>query len=219
MDILEEISKYLQQGNNEKVFALTQKAVEEKIPPKEILDKALIVGMNIIGERYRNHEIFLPDVLLAAKAMYAGMDVLKPLFIKEGIPTIGKVVIGTVQGDLHDIGKNLVGIMLKGAGFEVIDLGTNVPPERFIETARRENAAVIGMSALLTTTMSVMRRVVGLLKEEELGDRVKTIIGGAPVSEEFAREIGADAYSYDSANAVVVVKRLVEESTGAPGSK
>jgi len=210
MDILKEISEYLQQGDNERVSALTKRAVEEEIPPKEILDKALIAGMNIIGEKYRDHEIFLPDVLLAAKAMYAGMDVLKPLFIKEGIPSIGKVVIGTVHGDLHDIGKNLVGIMLKGAGFEVIDLGNNVPPEKFIETAKEENAAVIGMSALLTTTMQVMRRVVELLKEEGLSDRIKTIIGGAPVSVEFAQEIGADAYGYDSSNAVECVKNLIK---------
>lgn len=210
MDILKEISEYLQQGDNERVSALTKRAVEEEIPPKEILDKVLIAGMNIIGEKYRDHEIFLPDVLLAAKAMYAGMNVLKPLFIKEGIPTIGKVVIGTVHGDLHDIGKNLVGIMLKGAGFEVIDLGNNVPPEKFIETAKEENAAVIGMSALLTTTMQVMRRVVELLKEEGLSDRIKTIIGGAPVSVEFAQEIGADAYGYDSSNAVECVKNLIK---------
>jgi len=210
MDILTEITEYLQRGENERVSALTQKAVEEKIPPKEILDEALIAGMNIIGERYRDHEIFLPDVLFAAKAMYAGMDVLKPLFLKEGIPTIGKVVIGTVHGDLHDIGKNLVGIMLKGAGFEVIDLGNNVLPEKFIKAAKQEHAAVIGMSALLTTTMPVMSRVVELLKKEGLGNRVKTIIGGAPVSEEFAQEIGANAYSYDSANAVECVKNLMK---------
>ncbi len=212
MDILKEISEYLQQGNNEKVSALTRKAIEEKFPAKEILDNCLIRGMNIIGEKYRVHEIFLPDVLLAAKAMYAGMDVLKPHFLKEGIPTIGKVVMGSVQGDLHDIGKNLVCIMLRGAGFEVIDLGNNVPPEKFVQTARQENATVIGMSALLTTTMLVMKRVVELVREQGLCASIKTIIGGAPVSEEFAREIGADAYGYDSANAVETVKKLIDKS-------
>ncbi|MCK4673919.1 B12-binding domain-containing protein, partial [candidate division WOR-3 bacterium] len=126
MDIVKEISEYLQRGDNEKVFMLTKQAIEKNISPKIILDKGLISGMDIIGKKYKAHEIFLPEVLLAAKAMYAGMDLLKPLFVKEGIPTIGKVVIGSVQGDLHDIGKNLVGIMLKGAGFEVIDLGNNV---------------------------------------------------------------------------------------------
>ena len=212
MDRLKEISENLQQGDDKMVSELTKKAIEEKISPKEILYQGLIAGMNKIGEKYRAHEIFLPDVLLAAKAMYAGMDILKPLFIKEGIPTIGKVIIGTVHGDLHDIGKNLVGIMLKGAGYEVIDLGNNVPPEKFIEVAKEKNAAVIGLSALLTTTMPVMKRVVELLKEKGLSERIKVIIGGAPVSEEFAREIEADAYGYDSASAVETVKRLMRES-------
>lgn len=211
MDLVKEILENLQHGDDENVTALTKKALEEKILPKEILDKGLIAGMNIIGEKYKAHEIFLPDVLLAAKAMHAGMDLLKPLFIQEGIPTIGKVIIGSVHGDLHDIGKNLVGIMLKGAGFEVIDLGNNVPPEKFIETAQQVNAAVIGMSALLTTTMPIMKRVVDLLKEKGLSARIKIIIGGAPVSEEFAQEIGADAYGYDSVNAVETVKKLIRE--------
>ncbi len=219
MDILKEISECLQLGDAEKVSALTKKAVEERMAPKEVLDKGLIEGMDAVGERYRNHEIFLPDMLLAAKAMYAGMDVLKPLFIEGGIPTIGKVVIGSVQGDLHDIGKNLVRIMLKGAGFDVIDLGNDVAPERFVEAAKQENVAVVGMSALLTTTMPVMKRVVELVKEEGLDSKVKTIIGGASVSEEYAREIGADAYSYDSANAVECVRKLVRESTGAQEQK
>lgn len=212
MDILKEISESLQQGNDEEVSSLTRQAMEEKIPPKEILDRSLIGGMNVIGKKYKSHEIFLPQVLLAAKAMYAGMDLLKPMFIKEEMPTIGRVVIGSVQGDLHDIGKNLVGIMLKGAGFEVIDLGNNVPPEKFVETAKKENATVIGMSALLTTTMPVMKKTVDLLREEKLGGRIKTIIGGAPVSKEFAQRIGADAYGYDSTNAVESVKKLIKET-------
>ncbi len=212
MEILKEISEYLQHGNDDKVPALIHTAIKEKIPAKEILDNGLIAGMNVIGEKYKAHEIFLPDVLLAAKAMYAGMDVLKPLFLEENIPAMGKVVIGTVQGDLHDIGKNLVGIMLKGAGFEVVDLGNDVPPERFVETAKKENATVIGMSALLTTTMPFMRRVVELLRKQMLSSSIKIIIGGAPVSAEFAREIGADAYGYDSAHAVDQVKKLIGKS-------
>ncbi|MGB2697784.1 MAG: corrinoid protein [Candidatus Zixiibacteriota bacterium] len=212
MDILKEISEGLQQGDDKKVFASTKQAVEEKIPPEEILDKGLIGGMNVVGKRYKAHEIFLPQVLLAAKAMHAGMDVLEPLFIKEGIPSRGKVVIGSVLGDLHDIGKNLVGIMLTGAGFKVIDLGVNVPPEKFIEIARQEKASVIGMSALLITTMPVMRRVVELLKQQGLDGKIKTVIGGAPVSEEFAQEIGADAFGYDSINAVETVKELITEA-------
>ena len=212
MEMLHKISQMLQQGDAEQVATLVNAALQGNMEAKEILDEGLIKGMQVIGEKYRLHEIFLPDVLLAAKAMYAGMDILKPLFIKEGMPSLGKVVIGTVQGDLHDIGKNLVGIMLKGAGFEVIDLGNNVAPEQFVETARREQAAVIGMSALLTTTMPVMARVVALLKEQNLTGTIKTIIGGAPVTEEYAREIGADAHSYDSSNAVEVVKTLLRPS-------
>jgi len=208
MDILNKISEHLQLGDDEKVRIFTKEAIKAKISPKEILNNGLIFGMDIIGKKYKAHEIFLPDVLLAAKAMYAGMDLLRPMFIKEGIPTIGKVVIGTVQGDLHDIGKNLVGIMLKGAGFEVIDLGNDVSPSEFIEIAKKEDASVIGMSALLTTTMPFMKIVIDLLKEEGLIGQIKTIIGGAPVTEEFAREIGADAFGYDSINAIEKVKGL-----------
>jgi 5-methyltetrahydrofolate--homocysteine methyltransferase len=213
MEILNEISERLQQGDGEKVSELTRQAVEQKVSPKTILDEGLIGGMNIIGERYKAHEIFLPQVLLAAKAMYAGMDLLRPLFVKEGMPSVGKVVIGSVQGDLHDIGKNLVGIMLKGAGFEVIDLGNDVPPEKFVEAARTEGASIIGMSALLTTTMPVMKRTVDLLEEKGLRSKIRIIIGGAPVSEEFAQQIGADGYGYDSTNAVESVKRLVRAKT------
>jgi 5-methyltetrahydrofolate--homocysteine methyltransferase len=212
MDFLKEISRYLQEGNGEKVADITRMAVKENHAPKRILDEGLIGGMNIIGAKYKEHEIFLPDVLLAAKAMYAGMEVLKPLFLKEGMPVVGKVVIGTVQGDLHDIGKNLVGIMLRGAGFEVIDLGHDVAPERFVETAERENASVIGMSALLTTTMPSMKIVVDLLKNAGLTGRIRTIVGGAPVTPDFAREIGADAYGYDSTNAVDSMKKLIAET-------
>jgi 5-methyltetrahydrofolate--homocysteine methyltransferase len=207
-DTLRQISEYLGRGDAQKVGALTGQAIDEKIPPKEILDQGLIGGMNVVGQKYKAHEIFLPEVLLAAKAMYAGMDLLKPMFLKEGMPTSGKVVIGSVQGDLHDIGKNLVAIMLKGAGFEVIDLGNDVSPERFVQAAKDESANLIGMSALLTTTMPAMKKTVDLLKEQGLDGKVKTIIGGAPVSEEFARKIGADAYGYDSAKAVDIAKQL-----------
>jgi 5-methyltetrahydrofolate--homocysteine methyltransferase len=210
MEILNRIAQMLQQGDAEKVSVLVKESLIENIPAKQVLDEGLIRGMQVIGEQYRLHEIFLPDVLLAAKAMYAGMDILKPLFIKEGMPSQGKVVMGTVQGDLHDIGKNLVGIMLKGAGFDVIDLGNNVAPEQFVETARRESASVIGMSALLTTTMPVMAQVIELLKEQQLTGTIKTIIGGAPVTKEYAQEIGADAYSFDSADAVETVKKLLK---------
>ncbi|MFQ5637729.1 MAG: corrinoid protein [bacterium] len=209
METLKQISEFLQQGDHKRVFELTKRAIGQNLPPKDILDNGLIAGMNVIGEQFRKHEIFLPEVLMAARAMYAGMDQLKPLLIKEGVPNAGKVVIGTVQGDLHDIGKNLVSILLKGAGFEIIDLGKDVPPERFIEAAQKEEAQVIGLSALLTTTTPMMNKVIDLVKDSGLNHSVKILIGGAPVTEEFAQEIGADAYAYDAAKAVECVKAFV----------
>lgn len=209
MDLIQQLSEYLQKGDEEKVFDFTKQAIAQSIPPEDILNKGLIGGMNVIGDQFRNHDIFLPDVLMAAKAMYAGMDQLKPLLIQEGIPSRGKIVIGTVQGDIHDIGKNLVGIMLKGSGFDVIDLGNDVSPEQFVLTAEKEDAPVIGMSALLTTTMPAMKLVTDLVKEKNLQSKIKTIVGGAPLSEQTAAEIGADAYGFDAANAVVLVKGLL----------
>ena len=212
MDVLAAISTGLLAGEEERVAELTRRAIEEGLAPKRILHAGLIAGMTTVGERFKAHDIFLPEVLLAARAMYAGMDELKPLLLKEGIPSIGKVVLGSVQGDLHDIGKNLIGIMLKGAGFEVIDLGHDVAPEHFVETAREQGAPVIGMSALLTTTMPMMGSVVNLLREEGLTGQIKTIVGGAPVSQQFADQIGADAYGFDAASAVERVKALISEN-------
>jgi len=209
MDLLRELSEHLQNGDAKNVAELTQRAISEGLPAKTVLDGGLIAGMSVVGDKFRLHEIFLPDVLLAAKAMYAGMDLLKPLMIKDNIKTAGKVVIGTVQGDLHDIGKNLVAIMLRGAGFEVIDLGNDVSPQKFIAAAEREKADVIGMSALLTTTMPVMKKVVDLVKEAQLRERVRIIVGGAPLSDEYAREIGADAYCFDGINAVDCVQKFL----------
>jgi 5-methyltetrahydrofolate--homocysteine methyltransferase len=209
MAALAELADAVIRGDHAQVAALTREVIGEGILPKKILDDGLIAGMTVVGDRFRVHEIFLPDVLLAAKAMYAGMDELRPLLVRDGIPSIGKVVIGSVQGDLHDIGKNLVGIMLKGAGFEIIDLGHDVAPERMVATAEEQGASVIGMSALLTTTMPVMGEVVRLLREKRLAGTIHTIVGGAPVTAEYAREIGADAYGFDAGNAVDVVKDLV----------
>jgi 5-methyltetrahydrofolate--homocysteine methyltransferase len=192
MEILKQIAQYLENGDDAGVPPLVRRALAEGIIPKTILDDGLIAGMNTVGEKFRVHDIFLPDVLLAARAMYSGMDVLKPLLISAGVSSRGRVVIGSVQGDLHDIGKNLVGIMLKGAGFEVIDLGNDVSAEKFV-----------------AATMPVMKEVVDLLKKEKLAGRIKTIIGGAPVSQNYAVEIGADAYGYDCAQAVAGVKKLV----------
>lgn len=202
MDVLKDISQQLQLGDDEQVYSLTKQAIAQNIHPKTILDDGLIAGMNVVGELFRRHEIFLPDVLMAAKAMNAGMDQLKPLFVKGGIPSRGTIVIGTVKGDLHDLGKNLVGIMLKGVGFEVIDLGKDVAPETFVETAVREDAKIIGMSALLTTTMPAMKTVIDLLHQDNLQGKIKTIIGGAPITKAYADQIRADAYAFDAAKSV-----------------
>jgi len=209
MGTLSEISKQIIAGDASSVPSLTQQAISEGLPTRDILQEGLIGGMAVIGERFKAHEIFLPDVLMAARAMQAGMDELKPLLIKEDVPSLGKVVLGTVRGDLHDIGKNLVSIMLKGAGFEVIDLGNDVSPESFVDTALESDAAVVAMSALLTTTMPVMGEVTDLIRQRGLDKKLKTIVGGAPLSEDAAREMGANAYAYDAASAVDRVRELL----------
>ena len=212
MDILKQIAESLEQGEDERVGELAARALSAGTPAAEVLDRGLIAGMNVVGDRFRQREIFLPDVLLAARAMYAGLDVLKPHLAKDGVPSRGKVVLGSVRGDLHDIGKNLVAILLEGAGYEVIDLGHDVPAETFVQAAVDAGAAVIGMSALLTTTMPRMKEVVELLKARGLGGRIRTIVGGAPLSADFARAIGADDYAFDAAHAVERVKVLIEAS-------
>jgi 5-methyltetrahydrofolate--homocysteine methyltransferase len=209
MEMLAQLAQSVLDGDGRKVSELTGRAIEARVPARQILDDGLLDGMATVGDRFKAHEIFLPDVLLAAKAMYVGMDLLKPLLISENVPSQGKVVIGSIHGDLHDIGKNLVGIMLKGAGFEIIDLGNDVPPDRFVDEAHAQDASVIGMSALLTTTMQGMKTVVELVRQRGLGDQVRTIIGGAPVTAKFASQIGADAYGFDAANAVDRVKELM----------
>jgi 5-methyltetrahydrofolate--homocysteine methyltransferase len=210
MEILEQIAKSLIAGDDRKVAEQVTGAIEDKVPTTRILDDGLIAGMNVVGARFRDHEMFLPEVLLSARAMTAGVSLLKPLLIAEEVPSRGKVILGSVQGDLHDIGKNLVGIMLEGAGFEVVDLGIDVAPERFIEAAIAEEARVVGLSSLLTTTMGKMKSVVELVEEKGLSGRVKIIVGGAPLSEDFARAIGAQGYAYDAANAVEKVLELMD---------
>jgi 5-methyltetrahydrofolate--homocysteine methyltransferase len=209
MELLSRIGENLQKGEDLQVGADVAEALAAGITAGDILHRGLITGMNAVGERFRRREIFLPDVLLAARAMYAGLELLKPHLAREGVPLRGKVVLGSVRGDMHDIGKNLVGIMLKGAGFEVIDLGHDVAPERFVEAAQESGAPLIGMSALLTTTMPRMRDVVELLKSRGLAGRIRTIVGGAPVDAGFARSIGADAYAGDASQAVAQVKSLL----------
>lgn len=209
MKTLDSISEALQNGDAEQIVPLTRRALDEEVTPSEILSNALIAGMALVGEKYRSHSIFLPDVLLAARAMHRSMEILKPMLVGGGISGMGRVVMGSVQGDIHDIGKNLVCVMLEGAGFEVVDLGNDISPEEFVDAAVREEADVIGLSALLTTTMPVMGRVVELVKERGLDGQVGVMVGGAPVTEEFSRQIGADAYGVDSSQAVEVVKELV----------
>jgi 5-methyltetrahydrofolate--homocysteine methyltransferase len=207
MDLLNQISESIINADIEATRTMVEQALKQNLSAKDILNKGLISGMDIIGKQFADREIFLPDVLLSAKAMKSAIELLKPHLAGENIKPIGRIVIGTVQGDLHDIGKNLVGIMLQGAGFEVIDLGHDVPAERFVDTAVKENAGIIGLSALLTTTMPSMKKVIDILRERNL-DYIKVIIGGAPVNDSYAKEIGADAYSFDAANAVEIVRKL-----------
>lgn len=200
MSILNEISENLQRGKAKVVKELVEQAINEGISAEVILKDGLMDGMNIIGERFKKNDIYIPEVLVAARAMNQGAQLLKPLLVKQGVKTVGKVCLGTVQGDLHDIGKNLVKMMLEGKGFEVIDLGTDVAAETFIDTAINESCDIICCSALLTTTMNVMADVVKAAERAGIRDKVKIMIGGAPVSEEFCKQIGADAYTSDAAS-------------------
>jgi len=208
--MLDLLSQRLQEGDDAAVRELTARAIAGAVAPAAILEGGLLAGMAVIGRRFRDREIFLPDVLLAARAMQAGMALLEPLLVGNAARSAGTVVIGTVSGDVHDIGKNLVGIMLQGAGFRVVDLGADVAPERFAQTAAEERADVVGLSALLTTTMTGMQDTIEQLREDAATATVRTIVGGAPLAAEFAREIGADAYAPDAQHAVEGVRALVQ---------
>ena len=199
--ILQDISLKLQAGKAKDVKVLVQQAIDEGIPAKQILEEGLLSGMNVIGEKFKNNEVFVPEVLVAARAMNMGVNLIKPLLADAGVKASGKVCIGTVKGDLHDIGKNLVKMMLEGKGLEVVDLGTDVAPETFVQTAREQNCQIICCSALLTTTMGVMGDVVKAAEAAGIRDKVKIMIGGAPVNEAFRAQIGADAYTTDAASA------------------
>ncbi len=201
MDIIAEISQNLQQGKAKAVKELVQQALDEGIAASEILNDGLLHGMGVIGEKFKNNEVYVPEVLVAARAMNMGSQVLKPHLASLGVTAAGKVCIGTVRGDLHDIGKNLVKMMLEGKGLEVIDLGTDVPPEKFVSTAIEENCQIICCSALLTTTMGVMGDVVKAAEAAGIRDKVKIMIGGAPVTQEFCDQIHADCYTSDAASA------------------
>jgi len=201
MELLREISENLQKGRAKNVKELVQKAIDEGIEVNRILEEGLLHGMNIIGEKFKNNEVYVPDVLIAARAMNTGTELLKPLLVSSGVNAKGKVVLGTVKGDLHDIGKNLVRMMMEGKGLEVIDLGVDVPAERFIDAAMENNADIIACSALLTTTMIEMENIVQKVKESPLAGKVKIMIGGAPVTDNFRASIGADIYTPDAAAA------------------
>jgi len=205
----EEISQNVITGQLDRVKQLTQQAIGAGNNPVEIINQGLIPGMSVVGARFKAGQMYVPEVLMSARAMNAGMDIVKPLILSEDIPSAGKVVLGTVKGDLHDIGKNLVGMMLESAGFTVINVGVDAGPEKFLQSIKEHQPGVIGMSALLTTTMLAMKDTIELLKEEGLRDKVKVMIGGAPISQDFADEIGADGFAPDAGSAADLCKKLL----------
>ena len=208
----QELSLQVQKGKVKMVKELVQQAINEGIPAQEILEKGLLAGMNVVGEKFKNNEVFVPEVLIAARAMNTGSAMLKPLLVQEGVEPAGRVCVGTVKGDLHDIGKNLGKMMMESKGLEVIDLGTDVSPETFVQTAIEKDCRVIGCSALLTTTMGVMADVVKAVDAAGLRGKVKVMIGGAPVTQSFCDQIGADAYTADAATAAEVALRFCTEA-------
>ena len=212
MSTLEELATAIIKGNigvPAKSDELVKRALDEGVSVKDILQQGMIGGMSVIGERFKKCEVYVPEVLIAARAMKAAMTVLKPLLAESDIESPGTVVIGTVKGDLHDIGKNLVAMMLEGAGFNVVDIGIDVAPETFVEEAKKAGAHVVGMSALLTTTMPAMKATVDAIKASDIAGQVKTVIGGAPVTQAYADEISADGFAPDAASAVDKVKELI----------
>jgi 5-methyltetrahydrofolate--homocysteine methyltransferase len=207
MGVLEQMAESLMKGKAKDVAALVEQALKEGQKPGDILNKGLLAGMSVIGERFKKNEVYVPEVLIAARAMKAGMAILQPKLASAGVQPIGIAVIGTVKGDLHDIGKNLVCMMLEGAGLKVVDIGIDAAPEKFVEAAKANNAAVIGVSALLTTTMTNMKAVVEAVRSS--GIKAKIMIGGAPVTQSFCDEIKADVYAPDAASAADLAKKLM----------
>jgi 5-methyltetrahydrofolate--homocysteine methyltransferase len=204
---LQALANAIIKGDQNTAVKFTKAALSKGATAKSILDEGLIAGMDVIGARFKKNEVYIPEVLIAARAMKMAMEVLEPELAKEGVEPVGKLIIGTVQGDLHDIGKNLVAMMLKGAGFEVIDLGVDIGPEKFVEQAKASGAELIGMSALLTTTMPAMEKTIAALKAA--GVSAKIMIGGAPVTQNYADKVGAHGYAADAASAVDTAKALV----------
>lgn len=208
-EVLAKMQTDLYRGKAAEVEAATRQALDEGVSPGDILHAGLLEAMDRVGTDFKAGDLFIPEVLMAAKAMHAGLDLLRPLLAESDSPSRGRILMGTVEGDLHDIGKNLVGMMLEGAGFEVVDLGTDVPPNAFVEAIRDGRADMVGMSALLTTTMASMRDTIQVLTETGLRERVKIMVGGAPVTAQFAHEIGADGYAEDAASAVDTARQLL----------
>jgi len=209
MSDLSSLIKAIVTGDRDKAVQFTNEAIRAGVKPAEIITRGLQPGMATVGEKFSSGEYFLPDMLMAARAMKTALEVLQPLLTKAGMPTIGRVVIGTVQGDMHDIGKNVVATFLGGSGFEVFDLGLNVPDQQFIDAVREKKANILGLSALLTTTMPAMGRIIKELEKAKLRSRVKVIVGGAPITPQYAKFIGADAYAHDGGEAIPVCKQLV----------
>jgi 5-methyltetrahydrofolate--homocysteine methyltransferase len=210
MAIYEQIAEGVVKGQADTVKELVNEAIAGGNSAEDIMNKGLVAGMDVVGAKFKNNEFFIPEVLVSARAMTAGLDILNPLLAEANVKAKGKVVIGTVKGDLHDIGKNIVGMMLQGAGYEIIDLGADVPKEKFIESTQNEDAHMVGMSALLTTTMIYMQEVIQGLKDAGLRNKIKVIIGGAPVTQAYADQIEADGYAPDAASAIDLVKDLLE---------
>lgn len=208
MSTLEQLSENVQSGDMGATVRLTEQALSENISPKDILEKALIAGMAVVGEKFQNNEIFVPEMLIAARAMNKALEILEPVMLKNKVSAKGTLVLATVKGDLHDIGKNLVGIMFKGAGYKVVDLGIDVSDEKIVNAALENNAELIGLSALLTTTMVNMKNVVDACKANKVASKI--LLGGAPVTNIFAREIGADGYAADAYSAVQVAAGLLQ---------
>jgi len=209
MEKLQQLAESVINGKAPEAERLTQELLDEGLTPSEVLNQGLIIGMDEVGRRFRNNEFYVPEVLIAARAMKAGMKILRPLLAETGVKPMARIAIGTVKGDLHDIGKNLVGMMLEGAGFEVIDLGVDVSSDKFIQAVRENKAEAIGMSALLTTTMVNMDSTLKEIEKQGIRDQVKVIIGGAPVTQNYADEIGADGYASDAASAVALLKEVL----------
>lgn len=209
MSVLSKISSCVIEGNLGDIKALTDQALGEGISAKDILDQGLMPGMDHVGAEFKAGNMFVPEVLRSAKTMSGSMEILKPILSESGVEMVGKVILGTVKGDLHDIGKNLVGMMCEGAGFEVVDLGKDISPEAFVEAVKEHNPDIVGMSALLTTTMRTMESTIKALEEAGLRDKVKIMVGGAPVTKDFAEKIGADAYASNAAAAAEMATKIV----------